>query len=247
MHTEIISGNRYIVELERNKRKARYALITLLALLGMILLIFVLSTVFVKEEDEGINLRSTLVNNNIQESDEELAQIAGERLIRMHIIANSDSVYDQEAKLCVRDAVISYLSDSLLRGVDSKSEARQLIDENMPEIERIAMDTLRKEGATYGAVGSREVRHFPGKVYGEFYLPAGEYEALCLTLGEGAGKNWWCIAFPALCLYGNNRTDNEADGMPLLSVTLGNETAGKMQTKYGKLSFRLRWAKWLGR
>jgi len=114
-------------------------------------------------------------------------------LLRLHVIAASDSGEDQARKLAVRDAVLECLRPALENTADRDGvEARTAA--LLPELRNIAA----RVGGTEASV-SLETRFFPTRDYGSFSLPAGHYRALCITLGEGAGQNWWCVVFPPLC------------------------------------------------
>lgn len=119
--------------------------------------------------------------------------------IRFRILANSDSAQDQEVKRQVRDAINEEIT-KWVENLTSVEAARKLIQARMPEIQKIAEKVLLENeieqsvNAEYG----KKV-DFPTKLYGEFLYPAGEYEAILVTLGEGQGANWWCVLFPPLC------------------------------------------------
>jgi stage II sporulation protein R len=127
------------------------------------------------------------------------ASLAGEqrelsdKLVRLHVVANSDSTEDQAAKLAARDAVLAEL-DALLYGARDRDEA----------LERIS-GGLRALEAAAGAAAGRDARaelgleYFPTREYETFSLPAGRYTSLRIVLGDGAGRNWWCVVFPPLC------------------------------------------------
>jgi stage II sporulation protein R len=119
-------------------------------------------------------------------------------LVRLHIVANSDGADDQKVKLAVRDAIADELSEGLRR-LSSAEEAEQFIRDNLPLIERRAAEVVRQSGKKYGAKAVLGRFPFPPRVYGQVALPAGEYRALKLVLGEGRGGNWWCVMFPPLC------------------------------------------------
>lgn len=122
-----------------------------------------------------------------------------EQLIRLHVVANSDSPEDQAVKLRVRDAVISGIQSDLAK-VGDMEQAKAYLQENLPKIQRIANDVLERAGVDAQAVVSLCQETFDRRIYDTFTLPAGVYEALRITIGEGEGQNWWCVAFPSLCL-----------------------------------------------
>ncbi|MPL60639.1 hypothetical protein SDC9_06200 [bioreactor metagenome] len=119
-------------------------------------------------------------------------------MIRFHVLANSDSIQDQEIKLKVRDAVIKYLSPHL-KGVSDSSVARQIIFEKQDELIHVAQQVLEVNGVSYPVKLDIGIFDFPIKSYGKITLPAGKYEAVRILLGKAEGKNWWCILFPPLC------------------------------------------------
>jgi len=121
-----------------------------------------------------------------------------DKLIRLHVIANSDSEVDQEIKRKVRDEVLKYMQDKLDRFEDIES-ARAAINENMSEIEKISREKILDCGKDYNVKASLGEYAFPTKVYGDIALPAGKYQALRIVIGNGEGANWWCVLFPPLC------------------------------------------------
>ena len=122
-----------------------------------------------------------------------------ETVFRLHILANSDSEEDQSLKLLVRDAVLEENSE-VFSGCLSAEEAAEAAEEHMDEIKATAERVLAENGAGYGAECSVEKIRFDDRVYDNITMPAGEYMALRVTLGEAEGKNWWCVMFPPLCL-----------------------------------------------
>ena len=122
-----------------------------------------------------------------------------EELIRLHVVANSDTSEDQELKLLVRDAVITSLRQALA-DVQDTQQAKEYLKENLPKLQELANKTLDAAGSTQRAVVTLCREGFPTRQYDTFSLPAGVYEALRITIGEGEGKNWWCVVFPSLCL-----------------------------------------------
>lgn len=122
-----------------------------------------------------------------------------EELIRLHIVANSDSVADQTIKMQVKDAVADSLRDAL-KDVSDVEEAKRWIADNLSFIQDIANETLALAGSNDNALVSLCEEAFDTRFYETFSLPAGTYNALKITIGDGDGKNWWCVAFPALCI-----------------------------------------------
>lgn len=129
---------------------------------------------------------------------EEQTNIA-DKLIRLHVIANSNSDADQALKLKVRDEVLKSV-EALTRNCSSKEEARKVTEENLPTFEDIANRVCEENGVSYRATAALETTDFPTKNYESFTLPAGSYEALRIKLGNASGKNWWCVLFPPLCV-----------------------------------------------
>lgn len=120
-------------------------------------------------------------------------------VFRLHILANSDSEEDQSLKLKVRDAVLEENSD-IFEDCNSAEEAAAAAREHMDEIKASAEKVLAENGAGYGAECGIAKMRFDDRVYKNITMPAGEYLALRVTLGEAGGKNWWCVMFPPLCL-----------------------------------------------
>ena len=128
--------------------------------------------------------------------DEPTNQYSG--IIRLHVIANSDSADDQNLKLKVRDQIIKEVG-SLEKSQDIE-QSRSYLENHLKDMEKTAAKVIEENGKEYGAEADLGVRWIPAKTYGDMYFPAGNYEALNLTLGEGKGQNWWCVLFPPLCL-----------------------------------------------
>lgn len=121
-----------------------------------------------------------------------------EKILRFHVIANSDSREDQELKLKVRDAVGLYMKDQM-KEVTNRKEAEETANANLKKIEKVAEDVIAKEGRSYTVNAFIGPVDFPLKTYGAYSFPAGTYEAVEVVIGEGAGKNWWCVMYPTLC------------------------------------------------
>ena len=156
-----------------------------------------------------------------------------EDFIRFHVIANSDSDEDQALKLRVRDRLIEYINDGLRREAVRQSdgggktaelnieETRDYIRENLGEIRQKAQEIVQNEGWDYEVNAELGVRWIPEKSYGSLTFPAGNYEALNITIGEGAGKNWWCVLYPPLCLLDVQEEECEAEDVLRDSIMRG--------------------------
>ena len=119
-------------------------------------------------------------------------------VFRLHVIANSDSSEDQNLKYKVRDSLLEYMN-SICADCQNKEEAIALVNANKAQFREIALNTIHNKGYNYDVkinIGNFE---FPTKTYGDISLPAGNYDALKVEIGEAKGQNWWCVMFPPLC------------------------------------------------
>jgi len=119
-------------------------------------------------------------------------------VFRLHVIANSDSDADQNLKYIVRDSVINYIRE-ISQTASAKDEIIEIAQNNLEEIEAIALQTIHEQGYTYTVQVSIGNFAFPSKQYGDITLPPGYYDALKIEIGEAEGQNWWCVMFPPLC------------------------------------------------
>jgi stage II sporulation protein R len=126
-------------------------------------------------------------------------QLLRQELIRLHVVANSDSEADQSVKLMVRDAVMEHLEQGM-KDITDYSAAKAYLEANLPVIQTVANEALRKAGVDMDAAVTLCREAFEKRVYDTFSLPAGIYRALRITIGEGEGKNWWCVVFPSFCM-----------------------------------------------
>ena len=120
-------------------------------------------------------------------------------VVRLHVVANSNGAEDQAVKLLVRDAVLEEAA-RWYQGAGSMEEASSQLCTHLQSIAGAARQVLGEQGVDYSATAQMTEMYFPIRDYGDFRLPAGRYRTLRVTLGEGAGKNWWCVVFPSLCL-----------------------------------------------
>jgi len=132
-----------------------------------------------------------------------------DKVVRLHVLANSDSPADQEMKLQVKDAVYA-AAESLLRQSESRQQAVEMLQAALPELQSLAQQTLYEQGSSYSVELRLEETDFPYKEYEGFSLPAGKYLALRVLIGEARGQNWWCVVFPPLCGVGVEEVAQEA-------------------------------------
>ncbi|NLV87058.1 MAG: stage II sporulation protein R, partial [Clostridiales bacterium] len=132
-------------------------------------------------------------------------QLSGE-LVRLHVIAQSDSSEDQQLKLKVRDSVLAAL-EPRLKDAENPQEAAAIIEESLPLLCDIADIVSKNAGMDYSSTSSLDVENYPSRKYEGFALPAGDYLSLKISLGDGGGQNWWCVVFPPLCLNAASETE----------------------------------------
>ena len=137
-------------------------------------------------------------------------------IIRLHVIANSDSDQDQQIKLKVRDAVLAASRQSL-DGQENPEKVKEIVSGQLAVLEKAANDTLIENGYSYGAKVYWGIYPFPVKSYGNVTLPAGDYQAVRVVLGKGEGHNWWCVMFPPLCFVDETHAQLPESSMNQLS------------------------------
>ncbi len=120
-------------------------------------------------------------------------------VVRLHILANSDTTADQTLKLQVRDAMIQ-AADGCLNGASNAMEALTIAEERLPHLQAVAQQTVRDAGYTYPVKAELCRMYFTTRQYDTVTLPAGMYDAVRVTIGEGKGQNWWCVMFPPMCV-----------------------------------------------
>lgn len=122
-----------------------------------------------------------------------------ENILRLHIIANSDSEADQELKLKVRDAILEQGLNGLANAGNIE-DALIAANASIDEFQKTAQAVIRENGYEYDVSVSVAKTYFGTREYDDFSLPAGEYDALCVKIGKAEGKNWWCVMYPAVCI-----------------------------------------------
>ncbi len=156
-------------------------------------------------------------------------------VIRMHVIANSDSEADQRIKMEVRDMVIVRYGAELSK-YNNRTLALEAARSKLSEIENEVNTYLSTVAAYTGSVTIEE-KYFPTKVYGEYSLPQGNYTALCIRLGEAKGENFWCVLFPPLCLGAS--TENAENLFTECGIDKSEYELMKKEKTVYKLKFRL--------
>lgn len=176
---------------------------------------------------DGSAARTTTLATD-SEADQELQKSIAKNIIRLHVIANSDSDADQALKLAVRDEIITSLQE-VLQNSNSREQAESLLLSQTPEIEKAAYRVLSRHHSNYNVKISLCDRYFPIKQYGDLTFPAGEYRALCVEIGEAKGRNWWCVLFPSLCFVDETTATVPDSSKEKLKNTLSEEEYEALQ------------------
>lgn len=162
-----------------------------------------------------------------------------ESTFRLHILANSDSVHDQRVKYALRDYILADVG-AIFAGCTDKNDAKALAERNLGYIGQKAGEYLRSIGCTEPVRCSVETCEFPTRVYADFTLPAGNYDALRIEIGAGAGKNWWCVLYPSVCL---NAASVQGSPLPRRELyeqrkAADRATADSLKAQRGEVEFR---------
>ena len=171
-----------------------------------------------------------------------------DKVLRLHVLANSDSQADQALKLQVRDAVLEQ-AEGLLAGAESRAEAETLLAAHLPDLAAAGAAAVGAAGYGYPvAVSLEDGCWFPTRTYGDFALPAGRYTALRVEIGSGAGQNWWCVVFPPLCLGAVTETAPETAaqaGLTEREVALISGGEGEYEIRFRAVELVERLRHWL--
>ena len=158
-------------------------------------------------------------------------------VVRLHVVANSDTDADQALKLKVRDAVTQYLSP-VLKDVSETYGTKRIIEQNIENIKKEAEKTIKKYGYTYNVTVNTGNFQFPTKVYENTTFPKGKYDALKIVIGNGKGQNWWCVLYPQLCFSNGNGTLSK-HGEAMLKESLSTDEYNLITSK-SKINFKLK-------
>ncbi len=171
-----------------------------------------------------------------------LQEDIAERILRFHVVANSNTEQDQTLKLKVRDRIGEYLREELA-DVQDLEECEKIVSGLLAQIEHCASEVITGEGYSYPVKAVIKDTKFPVKTYGSYSFPAGTYRALNVVIGSGAGENWWCVMYPNLC-FANAvyRVEDENSKEELQSVLTEDEykelmAEGKIRVKFKYLDF----------
>ena len=165
-------------------------------------------------------------------------QMLADKVVRLHVIANSDSHEDQALKLKVRDSVLARANE-LLAGVADATRAAEVLQAHLPELAAAGEAVLKQGGYSCGISAQVQTTHFPTKYYASFALPAGNYTALRLVIGEGEGENWWCVVFPTICTSSAISWQDAA-----VSGGLGEDQVELMTVEDGEYELKFKCLEW---
>ena len=160
------------------------------------------------------------------------------RVLRFHVLANSDSQADQALKCAVRDRVGTMMAEKL-QNADSLEESTDVVTENLQEIETCAANVIRENGYDYPVHAALETCAFPEKSYGDYTFPSGTYEALRVVIGSGEGHNWWCVMYPNLCFANSMYEVDAFSGEKLREVLEPEEYAAVLESGNYKVRFKM--------
>ena len=167
----------------------------------------------------------------------------GGKVVRFHVLANSDSEADQNLKLAVRDAVGSFMQEKLT-AVENLEECEMVVRQSLGEIEEAAAETIAENGYDYDVTAELEHTSFPVKNYGSYTFPAGDYEALRIVIGEGNGHNWWCVMYPNMCFSDSMYEVVDKEAGEKLREVLTTEEYEKVLAE-GDYQVRMKYFSWL--
>lgn len=154
-------------------------------------------------------LIGAIIFTNFAEFETTLSGLENE-VLRMHILANSDSEEDQQLKIKVRDELLEH-SEEIFGGCSSLDEMKNTAVKKLDYINDIVLEVIDENGFDYGAQSSLVNMEFDDRVYGDLTMPAGNYDALRITIGEAQGHNWWCVMYPPLCIPAAETVSADSD------------------------------------
>lgn len=169
-----------------------------------------------------------------------ISQNLSDNFFRLHILANSNNPKDQELKLQIRDSIVEYMN-FLTKDTNCKKEVIDICNNHLQDFQNIAEQIIFEQGFNYKVNLKIGTFHFPTKKYGNISLPAGDYDALRIEIGDAKGENWWCSLFPPLCFIDISSGRLDSNGEKYLKENLSNEefTIITGNSKKIKLKFKI--------
>ena len=166
------------------------------------------------------------------------AESINDKVLRLHILANSDTDYDQQLKLKVRDYIIEK-TGYIFSNSDSLEDAIYNVKLHLDDINNFAQQTIYDNGYDYSVKTYIDKEYFETRKYDDFYMPAGEYNSLKIVIGEGRGHNWWCVMYPNMCFHGAvyEAPDKEA-GESLQRVLSEDEYDAVLKSRKYRVRFK---------
>lgn len=155
-------------------------------------------------------------------NDETTSERLADKILRLHVIANSDSEEDQNLKLLVKEELVNYI-EANSTNLNDKASYINYINENKEQLKNIALQVMLEQGYGYNVELSVENTYFPVKSYGDLTFPCGYYDALCVRIGDASGKNWWCVLYPPLCFVDLTYGVVPEDSKNTLHTIVGDE------------------------
>lgn len=169
----------------------------------------------------------------------QLQEGIAKEIIRLHVIANSDSDEDQQLKYQVKDALVQALKPYLNEAHDIE-EAQDILKHKLPLIQEISSHVIEENGYKYMVTASLSPSYFPTRVYGGYTFPPGSYEALQVKIGDAQGKNWWCVMFPPLCFVDETYSIVDKDSEEKLKYLLSEEEFEELKNDKTKIKVKFK-------
>lgn len=192
-----------------------------------------------------IGLTYTTVTAKPNTDIQALQSAIAEKIVRFHVIANSDSDEDQALKLKVKEAVVNY-TKPLLENSNSIEESESILDAEAENIKNIALAVIAENGYDYPVTAALTNTYFPTKAYGSYTFPPGMYRAFEIKIGKAQGKNWWCVLYPPLCFIDISHGVVDENSENRLKETLTTEEFNAISGD-GEVVFRFKYLKFLNK
>ena len=176
---------------------------------------------------------------------QEVSTTLAEEVLRLHVLANSDSAEDQALKLKVKAAIVDSISASLPDTAD-KSETCTWVIDHLSQLEETAAQVIASEGYAYPVTASCETVWFPNKTYGDMTFPCGYYDALRICIGDAKGANWWCVLYPPLCFVDLTCATGPDTSKEKLQTVLDEDDYNSLFTRDTQVIIKFKFLEWMG-